>query len=337
MYTKEDIQQILNEIEMHLTDNFEENFKYIMSKIKYYREQEDAQNVVVAIYDFFKGYLSGEDVEKFKELIKQGVKKRRSDHQLAVDHIKNKKFKEASLVLEHLIKTFPFKRSEGKEWYAFAKPFELVLFATKYEQTKLIQQYEEPVSIYFYQLAYCKMMEKDFEGALEAINRACQYDPTSFEMIFLKAGIYDELKEPLLAHNAVREALEYAYLKEDFMKAYYLLGLYFAKRNDDLVALACLTLSTHFRSTKFNEPLKQIVSKKCIISLDNEPDKINEILMTENVQFGPSATVMSAFDNQFFEKVQSFKKEIKDEFTKIKEDIFNDEYFMLSASVSQIQ
>ena len=89
MRTKEEIQEILNDIEMHLTDNFEENFKYIMIKIRHYRDLEE-QDVVVAIYDFFKNYLSGDDVEKFKELVKQGVKKRRADHQLAVDYIKNK-------------------------------------------------------------------------------------------------------------------------------------------------------------------------------------------------------------------------------------------------------
>ena len=290
-----DKEQILKDVLNKFTGNLDEDFKIVLQEAEQYRKLARFDVMKDVIYLLEKQYgeagktklitAAGDNIKRRKELYKQ-----------MIEFEKKKEYIKAQEIVVKLIDTFPLERplQDNEVVYSFNNLFEHMYYLLNYNKDhKVVTKYEEPIANYYFHLGFNLFNLEDYEETIEVLDKSIDLNPVQVDSILLQAEAYLKLGYVNKFLDNIDRALVDASNKFQIANSYYLLAKYYCELNNKEVAYACCLLSRNFIVTKEIDNLFNEVKRMQGENLDfRDVQKLQEILKSKNIQFGPSPKVL---------------------------------------------
>lgn len=291
-----DKEQILTEVLNKFSGNIDEDFKLVLGIAEQYRKASRFDIMKDVIYLLEKRYGEA-GKQKLVEAAKENIKRRKDLYQQMINYEKNKEFIKAQEIVVKLIDTFPMERplKDDEIIYSFNNLFEHMYYMLNYNpDRKNVIKYEEPISNYYFHLAFNLFNLEDYEETIEVLDKSLELNPVNVDSVLLQAEAYLKLGYVNKFLDNIDRALLDASNKFQVANSYYLLAKYYYDLNNKDVAYACCILSRNFIITKEIDYLFNNVKQMPGENLDfRDVQRLQEILKNQKIQFGPSPRVLS--------------------------------------------
>lgn len=320
---------ILTAIENKLTGNFEEDVKFILKEADHFRKLEafDLVNEIMKILE--KHY--GDEAKKYLvEKAKENLKKRQEMYKEVINLEKNKEFLKAQEIIVKLIDTFPTKRPIGPEvkLVSFNNLFEHLYYSINYQKQDKIYRLEEPYANYYFHLGYILYHLNDYEGAIDSLTTAINYNLVFVDAILLRGECYLKLGQTDKFLTAVDEALANAYNKFQLANAYYLLAGYYTDIQNKELAQACCHLSRNFVQTKELDNIYRRTTELPGPDLNTQDvEGFKKIFDNSRIQFGPNVKVLKTIVKLLNDQKTKENPVVEYYFTTLMAELTNDPQF----------
>ena len=318
---------IIEVIEKNLTGDFDHDFEYLMKEASHFQKMKGSEAIVKAILDLFQKHLGEKGRERMMEIASSQIKMRQSQYKKALDEIKNKNYTEASSLLTNLIDTFPFnrydKQTDNKQ---FNHIVERILYKQQNNITN-VHQYEEPVSVFYYQLAITFRETNDLQGTLEMLDKAIELNPVCFDYLVLKADTLKRLGNVRGFIENMCKALSYAFLTMQFARGYFLLAAYYEEIGNLELAYYLYERTTLYSDMNLSiDKLREIKAKDHKI-VSKSMTEVDEILKAYNIPLVPTKEVLKAIKTVLvdtskpgLEKIHNSIQKLYNDITKIRSE-----------------
>ncbi len=316
--------KIIDVIENNLTGDFDHDFNYLMNEAAHFQRMKGTEELVKEILMVFKKHLGEKGRVRMMEVAAAQIDARHKKYKRAIEAMKEKKFSEASRLLTELIDTFPFKRSDDEAAYLqFNHIVERAIYQEIHSDIK-IHQYEEPVSIFYYQLAYVLRETKDYEGTLEMVEKALELNPVCFDYFVLEADTHKRLGNLQGFMESIIKALSYAFNTLQFGRGYFLLAGYYYEIGDYELAYYLYEKTISYIDMDYAiKAMKKIESQYSNIAAKS-PEEINELLKAYNIPLTPTQEVIDALTQILADTAEPGLEELHNSIEQLYSDIIED-------------
>lgn len=304
-------QDIMNEIKSKLTGNKIEDEKYLKEQLAKYKKENNNQ-VTFFISQILFSYLDENERKKYDNFAKEVLMKRKEQYLNALKLIKNSKLEQAKLILLDLLSSYDKMRHvESALYYDFEQMIEYIIYCKTFNNSvKLnIHRFPEPVTNFCYQLAAISIEQGLENDAINYLKKALSFNPRGMYLyeelikLYLKKSMYSD------AFTLTKEALRFAYKKEQFAFLYQSAGICFKQQQNYPISIASFVVSDHFAGEAFNKKeIGEIVKVAGFIKFET-PEKIIELFKTEDINYGPSKELIETVNDfsNYFTQTKNYK------------------------------
>lgn len=292
-------QEIIDEIKSKLTTDVEENKKYLKEQLQKYRSEKNDQ-VVFVITQLLFGYLDENERKKYDKIAFEILKFRKLQFQQSNKLIKEGKLDEAKNILLNLVQSYEkIERVRDKIYFDFEQLIEYVIYCESVKRSKEldIHRFPEPITYFYFQLGCIEVEKNNQADAITYFNKALKYNPRGLYLyeelvkLYLKEENYDK------AFELTKQALVYAYKKEQFAFFYQSLGLCYKVKQKYDISIASFIVSDHFAGEAFNKnEIAKIIKVAGYIKFE-KPDDILKLFEQEQINYGPSKQLIETVND----------------------------------------
>lgn len=214
-------EQIIDAIEAKLSGNIDEDFKFVLSEA-FHLKKLGMNHLIKDVFIVFEKRYGDEGKKYLISKAKETLQLRKADFDKIIKLEKEGKFLEAQEIAVKLIDTLPEfpKKNENSVVKSFRNLVEETYYKEYIDKEHFILRFSEPISAYYYHVAFCLMRMNDFEGSIEQLDNALKYNDVFSDSYILKAHNYLNLNDTVKFEYNLKRALEYAYTKETFQNIY---------------------------------------------------------------------------------------------------------------------
>lgn len=292
-------QEIIEQIKEKLTTDIEENKKYLKAQLQKYQAEGNHQ-VAFMITQILFNYLSPEERKKYDKLAFEIMQFRKQQFESSSKLLQEGKLNEAKKLLLSLVQSYEkLNRVRDKEYYDFEQLIEYLIFceSVKRSQQLDIRRYPEPVAYFYYQLGSIEVEQNNIDNAIMYFNSALKYNPRGLYLFEELVKLYLKKEEYPEAFNLTKEALRYAYKKEQFAFFYKSLGICYKQQQKYDISIASFVVSDHFSGEAFNKNnIMEIVKVAGFIKFE-KPEDILQLFEKENINYGPSKQLIETVND----------------------------------------
>jgi tetratricopeptide (TPR) repeat protein len=202
---------------------------------------------------------------------------------------------EAEVLVQSLLpdKDMPVE-DKNSVFQAFREPFERILYDYKFKPGKRIRPNQDinMQALFFY--AYLLVEKKDFDAALEVLNRGLKYNPVDVHFLFEAAEIYKIHKDWPKFRSLTDRCHDFSFRPDDVARVYRNYGYMFVEREELDAAICCYATSRLFCDHEKAQSELFYISERLKKSIDLEMymQKGDKILSKYGIAFGPSQDVL---------------------------------------------
>lgn len=191
---------------------------------------------------------------------------------------------------------FAWNDTEEYTYKCFGTPLEYLLYKNIFEDKNNIKPIKSVgcnLAKVYWMYAFGLIRKQRYDEALNALERARSLNPADPEIYIQFAEIGKFTNSIKMLKMAADTLLKCAVSKEQVGKAYFTYSFYFSEMREYEKAAALLQMSKIFRESDLHETELKFISN----SLGHSPKtytstELMNILITENIQPGPSAAVV---------------------------------------------
>ena len=292
-------QESIDEIKSRLTTDVEENKKYLKEQLQKYRSEKNGQ-VAFAVTQLLFSYLTKEERAKYDKIAFEIIQFRKNQFQESNKLIKEGKLEEAKRIILNLVQSYEkLERVRDKIYFDFEQLMEYIIYCktVKRSQQLDIHRYPEPIAYFYYQLGCIEVEQEDTLEAITYFTKALKYNPRGLYLyeelvkLYLKQEDYDK------AFSLSKEALEYAYKKEQFAFFYKALGMCYKVMQKYDISIASFVVSDHFAGEAFNKnEIAEIIKVAGYIKFE-KPEDILQLFAKEQINYGPSRQLIETVND----------------------------------------
>lgn len=154
--------------------------------------------------------------------------------------------KAKSMLLEFVDGNMIFDNDSTTEYYNFSDVIEFVIYTKTNKTNKNIKWLDIPFVTAYSYLSYIYNEEKQYDKALEMIEKACRWNPMSLSPLFEKCETYKMQKDWDNFYNITLSLYDKIYNARDLAHYYRNLGFYYIEKGNLNIAYALYTASTKF-------------------------------------------------------------------------------------------
>lgn len=253
------IDEIMKEIKSGLTGHNRKDIAYLYKKMKKYKNHENAKEILKEcskliyerVYDDGKRSVNRTTLETV-----ESVNAAMSEiNRCAMNRNTKKAVALSTDLISQIEKNMPQSNSTT-EYYSFTEPFEEILFASLYKNSKTIKNTLLPYSAIYLTHGSLLCEEKRFLDARAAMEKARKWNPVSADACF---GYMETLKavgENKKLFDLARETFRCSYKRKSVAQCYRNLGYYFTEMGLLKPAMSC-----YFESLVYDRSNKAALSE----------------------------------------------------------------------------
>lgn len=237
-------EEIVNEIHSNLTDNKEENIKYLKSQAEKYKKHPMAHEIIKEIGRLFTRNLDEEKLQELNNAIENDVTSHLDN---GIKYLKNGDLNNAETELNKFvdISKVMFKDDRVYKYFTPRNPIEYMLILND-EKGKEFKETGADFSIGYTYLGSIAVEKKNFSKAREMLKQALKWNPYNTEAIFEEIEIYKMEGKLEEYKKATLETIQKIYNPLDMARFYRNLGYYYIERQEWELAKAIYLYSMRF-------------------------------------------------------------------------------------------
>lgn len=294
--SREDFDSIMKEIVGDLTGDAKTDIKYLKAQAEKYKDHKYGKEILRACGRLMVDLIPDDEKEKLAEVIDKDNKGWESALEEIRFKICQKDYKTALKLIEALVQKYEelnlFEDDAVSEYHNFKEIMEEVLYRHIYQPKKDLRNatvdYSEIYLLYgslLYEL-------KRHEDAIEALEKAMRWNPSSASIAFEHAENYKVLGNLDEFEKCTKNIFKIAFRPKDLARCYRNLGyLYVEKQNYDL-ATCCETFSLQFEKSNMVQSELYYISTKTGKVFEPSIDEIKGFFEINDIPFGPDEDVI---------------------------------------------
>lgn len=239
-------------------------------------------------YDYYDKYSTYDTIDNSADcLLVQSLENVLSN---VYSFIENKKLKKAEELI--LSKLLSMQEPDNlKQYYDFNTPLERIYFFDKYKPVEQIFEFPVNFSLLFYYYTFILVEKRQFDKALEVIDKALSRNPLYLDIMFEKAEIFKMQKRMGDFFKLTIDCFELSYKPEDISRCYRNFGYCFIETSDWDAAISSNLLSlVYFESDMAKRELLYISNKSGkFLNLKKFCDKIPQVLSKYEIPMTPNS------------------------------------------------
>lgn len=221
-----------------------------------------------------------------------------SELQQAMDYIMHGEDTKALPLMQEIIAYIEsddsYKPVDDKTPVAFDEDFEYYLYAAN-NDIDTIRWIQEPVSLVYVFDAELHMNLGDYDAAIDALNKALQWNPISAKAQLAMAEAYAAKQDDEKFHELTLAAFPNIFHSEEMGQAYRNLGYYFTSKDEVMPAISCFGLSMLYEQSQeaingLNTLRNRHADEKVHMPAD---DELLQIAKDYNIPLSPDPAVMT--------------------------------------------
>lgn len=297
-------QAIIDEIKSKLTDNKEDNLKYLKEMAEKYKKHEYATEILKEIGRLIFQNTSEEKQSELNDLISKDII---SHYEKGEELMRKGDFKKAKKEIEQFVETSKiFMEDRVNIPYSPRNPIEYIL-CCNINKDKQVRDMGIDYSTGYLRLGSIAIEENEIDKAIEYLNQSIKLNPYNgtarFELI-------DALKRKgnlKLIKDEIDKTYNYIYMPYDLGRYYRDLGYYYIEKGNFQLAESLYVYSLQFDNTK-----KQLVINELEYIFqrtgDNKLPDINDSV--KNIE---SENIPIFFDKDILGLVLSLNKKVQED------------------------
>lgn len=238
-------------------------------------------------------------IQKFQKLVKEYDKEMPEIQKL----VNQKQYEEAKNRLHKLGEQSIVKEPQKGEYtfYCFSNYIEFVIFREKHPQEKRKNLYPGiNLAEVYYELAFIAYEEKEFDIALENIEKAIQWNPVNVRILFEKAAIFRAKNKMQRFRAEIEKIYNYIYSPDFLAKFYRELGYYYIEMKDLPIANALYTNSVVLFDTEIaKNELQYIANLEKREAKLSTPEEVKNLFIDYNIPLGFSGQIYNCILTQY--------------------------------------
>ena len=249
-------EKIIEEIKSNLTDNKEENIKYLNEKSQEYKNHKYSREILKEIGRIIYDNIPDEEKEKMTNLVDKDIN---SHFDKAMSYIregnKEKALEELNLFVE--TSTYMFKDDKVSKYFTPSNAIEFI-FIEEDEQSDNVKDTGVQYSMGYCYIGSLYIDKKDFKKAQENFDLAIKWNPYNNTARFEKAEMYKMQNDLKNFYKLTTEAYNYLYEPEDLSRYYRNLGYYYIEKKKYELARALYLYSIQFDPSKKDQAINEL-------------------------------------------------------------------------------
>lgn len=304
-------ENIINDIKSKLTGDKEKDKAFLKDELLKYKK-ENNNIVAFTISQILFSYLDENERKKYDHIAHEILMNRKKQYEFAIKCVKENHLDKAKTCFLELLSTYDkIQFVKSQTYYDFEQMIEYIIYCESFKKSVElnIRRYPEPVTNFCYQLAAIYLEENNEKEAINYFKKALTYNPRGMYLyeelikLYLKQEYYEE------AFVLIKEALIYAYKKEQFAFLYQALGDCFKKYEKYPISIASYVVSDHFSGESFNKgKILEIIKVAGLIKFE-DPKQILKLFEEENINYGPSKQLIETINDfiGYFTYIKNYK------------------------------
>lgn len=289
-----DLQSILDNIFSKLTGDSKADAEYLNKVSEEYKFHPMSKEISREIGRKIFEILPNNSKEEFTKKYNEDINNIRAMLDEANSYIfgKDKNLEKAkSMLLDFIDGNMSFDNDTETEYYNFSDVIEFVIYTRINKTNKNIKWLNIPFVTAYSYLSYIYNEQKQYDKALEMIEKTCRWNPMSLSPLFEKCETYKMQKDWETFYNITLSLYDKIYNARDLAHFYRNLGFYYIEKGNLDLAYALYTASTKFEKNKnafvemayINEQLNRE-------SYNMSADEGINLLKQNNISFGIKQT-----------------------------------------------
>lgn len=292
-FTIQELQKNIENLERHTYNANEKSIyttlKNILKNISY------EEKISIDMQENNKEIL----IQKFQKIVKEYDKEMPEIQKL----VNQKQYEEAKNRLHKLEEQSIVKEPQKGEYtfYCFSNYIEFVIFREKHPQEKRKNLYPGiNLAEVYYELAFIAYEEKEFDIALENIEKAIQWNPVNVRILFEKAAIFRAKNKMQRFRAEIEKIYNYIYSPDFLAKFYRELGYYYIEMKDLPIANALYTNSVVLFDTEIaKNELQYIANLEKREAKLSTPEEVKNLFIDYNIPLGFSGQIYNSILTQY--------------------------------------
>ena len=247
-----DLQSILDNIFSKLTGDNKADTEYLNKVSEEYKNHPMSKEILREIGRKIFEILPNEAKEEFTKKYDEDINNIRAMLDEASSYIfgKDKDLEKAKLMLLDFIDgNMSFDNDTETEYYNFSDVIEFVIYTRINKTNKNIKWLDIPFVTAYSYLSYIYNEQKQYDKALEMIEKTCRWNPMTLSPLFEKCETYKMQKDWETFYNITLSLYDKIYNARDLAHYYRNLGFYYIEKGNLDLAYALYTASTKFEKS----------------------------------------------------------------------------------------
>lgn len=287
--------EIIEEIKSGLKGDTLLDMSYLREQSIKYSGHECEKEILMEIGKLSFEAITNKDKDITKEDLDKEGEEIKKQYNQAVRLTEDKRFLDASKILETVIEKIRNKTEAGNTTFSFGTSLKLWLYVSVFKPEQMINQSVTDNSSIYKLYGYNLAQLFKIDEAIKALEEGLKWEPVNVS-ILIELGEISRLRGEYDKFLGVtRNALLFATSRFEISKCYYRLAVYYDEIKDYKTAITLYHLSNSFERNTPSE--KRLLNMKVDLGLKVElpnPEKVNKLLKEKEIPLCPSEYVINA-------------------------------------------
>lgn len=292
-----DFEAIMKAITCGLTNNPEEDIKYLREQCEKYKDHEMATEIIRACGRLIFGILPDDTKGKMADVISKDA----AGYDAAIDEVRfniyKKDYEKAQEIMESLVKKYEeldmYKDDQLSEYHNFTEPFEEVLYRHIYNTEKDLRQAQHDYAGMYLQYGSLLFELQKHKEAVAALEKAIRWNPVNAAILFEHAENFRVMNELEMFADLTRRIFSVAYKPADLARCYRNMAYYCVEKEMYQEAICCNIFSLQYdKSDLVQSELFYIMNKMGTQFKDPDIDEVKDAFEKINIPLGADKTIL---------------------------------------------
>lgn len=295
-----ELKDILNEVKANLTGDPQKDGPYLKEQSEKYKNTEFSEALEREFSEIILNITEKDYKDSLNSFLDQENSKINDQLENVEKRFNNLNFSGGLKILEEIIKNniFAWNDTNNVTYKCFGTPLEYLLYKNLFEDknnAKEIKPVNCNLAKVYWMYCFGLKNKKRYDEALKAIERAKELNPVDPEVYIQYSELSKETRNTDALKMCSDMLLKCAVTKAQIGSAYFNYSFYYSELHQYDKAVALLQMSRIFKESELYASELEYISK--CMGLGSVPPMYNtnelmNILIAENIQPGPSASVV---------------------------------------------
>lgn len=255
---KKDYDETIKEIRGGLTDDKQENIKYLKKQTQKYKTHKMAKEIIKEIGRMIADNLPEEDLKKIQNVAEKDII---IHYEKAMKHIEERNYEKAKKEMQEFLKISNnmFKEDQVSKYFSPSNPLEFLFICEDNKEEKQIRDTGMPFSIGYCALGSIFIDENELEEARKCFENSIKWNPYNIDAMFEKAETYKIEKRFEEFKKITEESYKYIYKPQHLARYYRNLGYYFIEQEEYQLAISLELYSIQIDDQKGNTATREVM------------------------------------------------------------------------------